>query len=160
MHCALKNIKMEDNNLSKRKRKTIVAVVSVVAVCAIIFLFLFSLFHLPERDPIETPELAENPNYVESPAGDFEETNDVMSAPQEQLSEMIGQLEMQYENASLNGEPYAAQQAGLRLALAYRRAGENQKATELVNKLIESYSFDTSFVEKCREFLNSSDTEK
>lgn len=146
---------MEENRKPVKNRKTIAAIVAVASIAVIIFLCLFSLFHLPERDPVETPELAENPNYVSSPAGDFEETNDVMSASQEEVSAMLGNLEMQYENAQLNGEPFEAQQAGMRLALAYYKAGEIQKARAFVNKLIETYPFDDSFVAKCREFLDT-----
>ena len=142
---------MEDNSNIRKKRKTIVAIVSVATVVVVLFLFLFSLFHLPERDPIETPPLAENPNYVESPASDFEETDDIMSASQEEVSQMLGNLEMQYENAKLNDEPYAAEQAGMRLALAYWKAGETQQANDFLNSLIQNYSYDDAFVAKCRD---------
>lgn len=146
---------MENTNNNKKKRRTLVAIVAVSSIAVVLFLCIFSLYHLPERDPVETPEMVENPNYVESPAGDFEETNDILSASQEQVSEMIGNLEMQYENAQLNDEPYAAQQAGLRLALAYSKAGQIQKAKDLTDSLINSYSYDEAFVAKCKEFLNT-----
>ncbi|MCH5229207.1 MAG: hypothetical protein J1F12_04335 [Muribaculaceae bacterium] len=146
---------MEVNQQPKKNRKTLVAVVAVGSIAVILFLCIFSLYHLPERETIETPELSENPNYVASPAGDFEETNDVMSASQEELSEMIGNLEMQYENAKLNGEPYTAQQAGLRLALAYWKAGEKQQAIDFTNSLMQNYPYDDNFVKKCREFIDT-----
>lgn len=146
---------MEDNNQNRKKKRTVVGIVAVSSIAVVLFLCIFSLYHLPERDPVETPVEAENPNYVESPAGDFEETNDIMSASQEQVSQMLGNLEMQYENAKLNGEPYDAQQAGMRLALAYRQAGQTQNATNLINSLIQDYSFDTPFVKKCEEFLKT-----
>lgn len=145
---------MAENNQPKR-RKTIVAVIAVASIAVVLFLCIFSLYHLPERDPVETPEMVEDPNYVESPAGDFEETNDVMSASQEEVSAMLGELEMQYENAKLNNEPYEAQQAGMRLALAYRQAGQTQEAEKLVNSLMENYSYDENFVAKCKEFLTT-----
>lgn len=144
---------MEENNrLSKKKRRTIAAVIAVASIAVILFLCIFSLYHLPERDPVETPEMVEDPNYVESPAGDFEETNDIMSASQEEVSNMLGNLELQYENAKINNEPYAAQQAGLRLAMAYWKAGQTQQAQDLIDSLIQTYSYDDSFVTKCREF--------
>lgn len=146
---------MEDNRQDVKKRRTLIAVVAVASVAVVLFLCIFSLYHLPERDPVETPEMVTDPNYVESPAGDFEETNDVLSASQEEASQMIGDLEMQYENAKLNGEPYAAEQAGLRLALAYRQAGETQQAITFTNSLIENFGYDTDFVSKCKEFLNT-----
>ena len=149
---------MEDNGMPRKKRRTIVAVIAVASIAVVLFLCIFSLYHLPERDPVRTPEMVENPNYVESPAGDFEETNDIMSASAEQVSARLGDLEMQYENAKLNGEPYAAQQAGMRLALAYWKAGETQQAKDFTNSLIENYSYDDSFVAKCREFLKTIDS--
>lgn len=146
---------MDEQAKNNKKRKTIAAVVAVVSIAAIIFICIFSLYHLPERDPVETPVIAENPNNVESPAGDFEETDDIMSASQENISEMLGDLEMQYENAKLNGEPYAAQQAGMRLALAYWKTGQTQQAVNFTNSLMQNFSYDTSFVEKCQELLKS-----
>ena len=144
---------MENTRPNGKKRKTIAAIVAVASITVLLFIFLFSLFHLPERDPVETPEIAENPNYMESPVADFEETNDIMSASQEEVSNMIGNLEMQYENAKLNSEPYAAQQNGLRLAMAYWKAGETQKAKDFTDSLIQQYSYDEAFVGKCKELL-------
>lgn len=144
---------MENKGDSGTNKKRIGGIIAVCAVIIVLFLFLFSLFHLPERDPIETPEIAENPNYVESPAGDFQETNDIDSSTPEQVSEMLGELELQYENAKINGEPYAAQQAGFRLAYAYYKAGEVGKAKEMLNVLMESNSYDEAFVGKCQELL-------
>lgn len=149
---------MEENNQNRKKKKTTVAIVAVSSIAVVLFLCIFSLYHLPTRDPVETPEMVENPNYVESPAGDFEETNDILSASQEEVSGMLGDLEMQYENALLNGEPYVAQQAGMRLALAYKKAGEPEQAKALINTLMENYSYDDSFVTKCKEFLQTFET--
>lgn len=146
---------MENNNQQRKKRRIATVVIAVSSIAVVIFLCIFSLYHLPERDPVRTPEMVVDPNYVESPAGDFEETNDIMNASQAQVSQMLGNLEMQYENAKLNDEPYAAQQAGLRLALAYWKAGEKQQAKDLVNSLETSYSFDESFMKKCKEFLDT-----
>lgn len=146
---------MERNNQQRKKRRIATVVIAVSSIAVVIFLCIFSLYHLPERDPVRTPEMVVDPNYVESPAGDFEETNDIMNASQAQVSQMLGNLEMQYENAKLNDEPYAAQQAGLRLALAYWKAGEKQQAKDLVNSLETSYSFDESFMKKCKEFLDT-----
>ena len=144
---------MEEIHQNKKKRKTLVAVIAVSSVAVVLFLCIFSLYHLPERDPVETPVMVENPNFVESPVGDFEETNDILSASQEQVSEMLGQLEMQYENAKLNNEPYAAEQSGLRLALAYWKAGEVEKARTFTTSLMQNYSYDDAFVAKCSDFL-------
>lgn len=151
---------MENNSQLKKKRSIIAAIIAVVSCAAVVFLCIFSLYHLPEREKVETPEMVENPNYVESPAGDFEETNDIMSASQEQVSQMLGDLEMQYQNASLNNEPYAAQQAGLRLALAYWKAGETQQAKDFINSLIQNFSYDEAFVGKCRELLKTISSDK
>ena len=139
----------------RRKRKTTVAIVAIISVAIVLFLCIFSLYHLPTRNPVETPEVAVDPNYVESPAGDFEETNDIMSATPQQVSERLGDLEMQYENAKINEEPYAAQQAGLRLALAYWKAGQTQQAIDFTNSLMQNYSYDNSFVAKCQDFLKT-----
>lgn len=144
---------MEDNNQAKKKRKTITAIVACSAVAVILFLCIFSLYHLPERDPVETPVNAENATIPETTIQDIDETNDILSASQEQVSEMLGDLEMQYENASLNGEPYVAQQAGLRLALAYSKAGEPGKAKEFLEALMQNYSYDETFVAKCKEMM-------
>lgn len=146
---------MEDNRQNQKKRKTIAAIIAVASVVIIIFVCIFSLYHLPERDPVETPQWDENATVAESPAEDFEATNDVMSASQEQVSEMLGSLEMQYENAKLNNEPYAAEQAGMRLALAYWKAGQTENAVTLTNSLIQNYSYDESFVAKCKELLHT-----
>ncbi|MCH5231417.1 MAG: hypothetical protein J1F43_06440, partial [Muribaculaceae bacterium] len=89
------------------------------------------------------------------PAEDFAETNDIMSASQEQVAEMLGELEMQYENAKVNNEPYLAQQAGMRLALAYWKAGQQQNAIEFTNSLIQTYSYDDTFVAKCKDLLKT-----
>lgn len=150
---------MENNDQNRKKRRrTIVAIVAIVSIAMVLFLCIFSLYHLPTRNPVETPEMVENPNYVESPAGDFQETNDIMSSSQEQVSEMLGDLEMQYQNARLNNEPYAAQQAGLRLALAYWKAGQKQQAVDFTNSLIQNYGYDESFLNKCQEFLKTIET--
>ena len=149
---------MEDNDQIRKRKKTLVAVVAVSSIAVVIFLCIFSLYHLPERDPVETPEMAENPNYVESPAGDFEETNDIMSASKQEVSQMLGNLEMQYENAKINGEPYQAEQSGLRLALAYWKADQPQHARELTNTLMQNFSYDQAFVGKCEKFLKILDS--
>ena len=146
---------MEENASNRKKRRTTAAIIAVCSIAVILFLCIFSLYHLPERDPVETPEVAENADVVTSPAEDFAETNDVMSASQEQLSEMLGNLEMQYQNARLNNEPYEAQQAGMRLALAYWKAGQTQNAVDFTNSLIQNYSYDENFVAKCQEFLKT-----
>lgn len=149
---------MEANNGNAKRRKTIVAVIAVVSVVVVIFLFIFSLYHLPTRNPVETPEWNENAEVVESPEQDFATTNDIMNSSQEEVGQMLGNLEMQYENAKVNNEPYEAQQAGMRLALAYDKAGEPQQARELINSLMQTYSYDSIFVSKCHEFLRSIDT--
>lgn len=146
---------MEEKQQSPRKRKTIVAVIAVSSIAVVLFLFIFSLYHLPTRNPVETPEVAENATVAESPEADFAETNDIMSSSQEQVSAMLGDLEMQFENAKLNNEPYTAQQAGMRLALAYWKAGDTQQAVDFTNSLIQTYSYDSSFVDKCNEFLKT-----
>lgn len=151
---------MENKVNNRKKRKTIVAIVAVSSIVVVLFLCIFSLYHLPTRNPVETPDMAENPNYVESPAGDFQETNDIMSASQQQVSEMLGDLEMQYQNAQLNNDPYAAMQDGLRLATAYWKAGQTQQARDLINSLMQNYSYEETFVTKCRELLNIIDSPK
>ena len=151
---------MEDNQLTKKKRKNIIGVIAITTIVVLLFLFIFSLYHLPERDPVETPELAVNANVDQTPLADFEETNDIMSASQEQLSEMLGNLEMEYENAKLNSEPYAAQQAGMRLAVAYWKAGQIQQAKDFINSLIQNYSYDETFVAKCNDLLKIIDSPK
>ena len=149
---------MEENAPNRKKRRTTAAIIAVCSIAVILFLCIFSLYHLPERDPVETPEVAENADVVTSPAEDFAETNDIMSASQEQVSEMLGNLEMQYQNARLNNEPYEAQQAGMRLALAYWKAGQTQQAVEFTDTLMKTYCFDQSFVSKCQDFLKTIDS--
>ena len=149
---------MDNNPQGSNRRKWVATAIAVVTIVVLLFIFIFSQFHLPERDPVRTPDMVENPNYVESPAGDFEETNDIMSASQEQVSEMLGNLEMQYENAKINDEPYAAEQAGMRLALAYWKAGETQQAKDFTNNLMQNFSYDEAFVGKCKEFLKVIDS--
>lgn len=144
---------MVDNNNSQKKRKVWVAVVAVSSIAVILFLCIFSLYHLPERDPVETPEVAENAEYVESPASDFQETNDIMSSSQQEVAEMLGELEMQYENDKVNGDSYAAQQAGFRLAFAYWKCGQIQQSKDLLETLMEDFSYDDTFVSKCQELL-------
>lgn len=144
---------MENDSQNRRKRKTITAVIAVASIAMILFLCIFSLYHLPERDPVVTPPLNENAQTGESPVIDLNETDDVLSASQEDASEMIGELEMQYENAKINNEPYQAQQAGLRLALAYFKAGQTQQALEFTNSLMQNYSYDQDFVTKCQDLI-------
>lgn len=145
---------MATDNQGNNHRRRNAAIVSICAAAVVLFVCIFSLYHLPERDPVETPVMAVDDNAVSSPAGDFEETNDVMSATPEEASAMIGQLEMQYENAALNSEPYQAQQDGMRLALAYIKAGQKDKAKEFIQKLMESYPYDSLFVNNCKQFIN------
>lgn len=147
---------MENNGVNRKKRRTIVAVVAVSSIAVVLFLCIFSLYHLPERDPVEAPVVEANATPVASPAEDFGETNDIMSASQEQASGMIGDLEMQYENAKLNNaEPYAAEQAGMRLALAYWKAGDVKQARDFTNSLIQNYSYDSTFVSRCNQLLET-----
>ena len=145
---------MEENTQPRKNKRTVAAIIAVASCVVIIFLCIFSLYHLPERDPVETPELAEDATVAELPAEDFAETNDIMSASQEEVSDMLGELEMQYENAKINAQPYEAEQAGLRLAMAYWKAGQPSQAKELVGELMSNYGYDESFVAKCQEFLN------
>ncbi|MCH5224878.1 MAG: hypothetical protein J1D77_02720 [Muribaculaceae bacterium] len=144
---------MEDKIQSKKKKKTIVAVVTVVSIVVVIFLFLFSLFHLPERNPDVTPPLSEDPGFVESPVAGFEETNDIMEGSGQEDSEMLGQLEMEYENATLNGPASEAEEAGMRLALAYWKANQPQQALDLLNSLLQQYPLDEPFVAKCKDMI-------
>ena len=148
---------MEGNSQNRKKSRTTAAIVAVCSIAVIIFLCIFSLYHLPERDPVETPEVAENATVAEMPVQDFAETNDIMSAQPEEVSEMLGELEMQYENAKVNNEPYVAQQAGMRLALAYWKAGEKQQAIDFTNSLMQTYSYDDAFVAKCKELIKTFD---
>lgn len=149
---------MDNNQRAAKKRKNIIAAIAVSTIVVLLFLFIFSLYHLPERDPVETPELTANANVEETPIADFEETDDIMSASQEKVSTMLGDLELQYENAKLNGEPYAAQQAGMRLGLAYWKAGQTQQAKDFINSLIQNYSYDDNFVAKCNDLLKIIDS--
>ena len=151
---------MEDQQLARKKRKRITAIIAVSSIVVLLFIFIFSLYHLPERDPVETPELAENAEVAQTPLQDFEETNDLMSASREEVSQMLGELELQYENAKVNNEPLVAQQAGLRLALAYSKAGQVKEAKNLLNSLMQNYSYDESFVNKCKEMLKIIDSSK
>ena len=148
---------MEGNSQNWKKSRTTAAIVAVCSIAVIIFLCIFSLYHLPERDPVETPEVAENATVAEMPVQDFAETNDIMSAQPEEVSQMLGELEMQYENAKVNNEPYVAQQAGMRLALAYWKAGEKQQAIDFTNSLMQTYSYDDAFVAKCKELIKTFD---
>ena len=149
---------MEENRQNMRNKKTIAAIVAVAAVAIVIFVCIFSLYHLPERDPVETPELPANATIAETPMQDFSETDDIMSASQQEVSEMLGELEMQYENAKVNDEPYVAEQAGMRLALAYWKAGETQQAKDFLNTLLQNYGYDEAFASKCREMLKTFDS--
>lgn len=142
-----------DQNKARRQRRMAVAIVSVASIAAILFVCIFSLYHLPTRNPVETPEYAVDDNAVSSPAGDIEETNDILEGSQENASNMIGTLEMDYQNAALNGEPYEAEQAGMRLALTYMKAGENTQAKSTLEKLIETYPYDNEFVGYCNKLL-------
>ena len=151
---------MEDQQLARKKRKRIAAIIAVSSIVVLLFIFIFSLYHLPERDPVETPKLAENAEVAQTPLQDFEETNDLMSASREEVSQMLGELELQYENAKVNNEPLVAQQAGLRLALAYSKAGQVKEAKNLLNSLMQNYSYDESFVNKCNEMLKIIDSSK
>lgn len=151
---------MEDNQQAKKKRRNIMAAVAISTIVVLLFLFIFSLYHLPERDPVETPELTANADVTETPLADFEATNDIMTASQEEVSGMLGELEMQYENAKVNNEPYEAEQAGMRLAVAYWKAGQVQNARDLVNSLIQNYGYDESFVGKCNDLLKIIDSPK
>lgn len=130
-----------------------IGIVSAIAAAIVIFVCIFSLYHLPERDPVETPVMAVDDNAVSSPAGDIEETNDMTQSTPEQVAAMIGDLEMQYQNAALNSEPYEAQQAGLRLALAYIKAGQESNAKELIDKMLEAYPYDKNFVDDCNKMI-------
>lgn len=148
---------MEDNKMDMKKRRIIAAWVACGSIAVILFLCIFSLYHLPERDPVETPEVAENAADINTPVQDFTETNDIMTSSQQQVSEMLGDLEMQYANAKVNDEPMAAEQAGARLALAYWKAGQTQQAKDLLNSLIQTYSYDTTYVAKCKELMATFD---
>lgn len=144
---------MEGNGSNSRNKRKIAGIVAVSSIAVILFLCIFSLYHLPERDPVETPEVTADATVAESPAEDFGETNDIMSASQEEVSQMLGELQMQYENAKLNAQPLVAEQAGMRLALAYWKAGQKEQAVELTNSLLDNYGYDEAFAAKCQQLL-------
>lgn len=125
-----------------------------VAVLVIIFVFIFSMFHLQQRGEYRIDDTIVNYNYVPSPDNGLRETYDLVNSSKEEISNFIPELELQYSNASLNAEPYEAQQAGMRLALAYIKIHDRKDARDILNKLIESYPYDTEFVKKCNMLLN------
>lgn len=125
-----------------------------VAVLVIIFVFIFSMFHLQQRGEYRIDDTIVNYNYVPSPDNGLRETYDLVNSSKEEISNLISELELQYSNASLNAEPYEAQQAGMRLALAYIKIHDRKDARDILNKLIESYPYDTEFVKKCNMLLN------
>lgn len=125
-----------------------------VAVLVIIFVFIFSMFHLQQRGEYRIDDTIVNYNYVPSPDNGLRETYDLVNSSKEEISSFIPELELQYSNASLNAEPYEAQQAGMRLALAYIKIHDRKDARDILNKLIESYPYDTEFVKKCNMLLN------
>ena len=137
----------------RRQRRIAVAVVAVASVAAILFVCIFSLYHLPTRNPVETPEMVVDPNDVASPAGDMEMTQQVVNASPEEASAMLGELEMNYQNAALNGENSEAQQAGMRLVYAYEKAGQTQNARNLLQKMMADYAYDTAFTADCQKLL-------
>lgn len=47
---------------NRSRKKTIVTIVAIVSIAVVIFLCIFSLYHLPTRNPVETPELMANPD--------------------------------------------------------------------------------------------------
>ena len=142
---------MDNNPQGSNRRKWVATAIAVVTIVVLLFIFIFSQFHLPERDPVETPEWTENADIVTTPAQDFAETNDITSASPEELSNMLGNLELQYENAKVNNESYATQQSGFRLAYAYWKAGQTENALILLKSLSMDFSYDQNFVEKCND---------
>lgn len=125
-----------------------------VAVLVIIFVFIFSMFHLQQRGEYRIDDTIVNYNYVPSPDNGLRETYDLVNSSKEEISNFIPELELQYSNASLNAEPYEAQQAGMRLALAYIKIHDRKDARDILNKLIESNPYDIEFVKKCNMLLN------
>lgn len=73
---------MEDMNQNSKKRKTTAAIIAVCSIAVVLFLCIFSLYHLPERDPVETPPLDVNATMEETPVTDFQETNDTIISPE------------------------------------------------------------------------------
>lgn len=142
---------MQDNKPNYFRRTNIVW---TVAVLVIIFVFIFSMFHLQQRGEDRLDDTIVNYNFVPSPDNGLRETYDLVNSTSEEVGAMIPQLEMQYENAVVNSEPYLAQQDGMRLALAYIKVHDRNQASRLLENLIKTYPYDTDFVSRCQKILN------
>ena len=143
---------MKEDNKPNYFRRT--NIVWTVAVLVIIFVFIFSMFHLQQRGEYKIDDTLVNYNFVPSPDNGLRETYDLVNSSSEEVNNMIPELEMQYQNATLNSEPYEAQQTGMRLALAYIKIHDRKQARAILNNLIAAYPYDTDFVKKCNMLLN------
>lgn len=144
---------MENNQDNRQKiinRRTLVWAIAAVV---IIFVFIFSMFHLQQRGKDVTPENPVTVDVTQDPEISMDETQEITSASQEQAEALVPQYELEYSNASLNSDSYQIQTAGLRLAIAYFKAGQIENGENLISKLMEQFSYDPSYESRCKEIL-------
>ena len=111
------------------------------------------MFHLHQRGEYKLDDAIVNYNYVPAATVGLNESYNLLNSTAEETRNYIPNLELQYANASVNNEPYQAQECGMRLALAYLKIHDRDKAAQILNNLIATYSFDQTFVAKCKLIL-------
>lgn len=140
---------MDDQNKKIRNRNNLIWGAIVIV---IIFVFIFSMFHLQQRGEYRLDDAIVAYN-APNPYDNAEIFNTIESGNDSERQEAISTLKLNFENATLNNEPYQAQQNGLLLALAYLKAHDRESAKNLLAQLISSYPYDTEFVDRCKDIL-------
>lgn len=119
------------------------------AVIIIIFLFIFSMFHLQQRGHYNTDDVISELNYypVDNENFDWENSSD------SEINQYINSLQLQYDNASLNGSYQQVEVAGMNLAMGYLKIHDRPQAIEILTKLKEQFSYDAAFVTRCNKII-------
>lgn len=144
-----------ENNHKTQLRKT--TVIWSSAVIIIIFLFIFSMFHLQQRGEYRVDDTLVDYNYTPEAYQSPNAVNDFSNSSQSDVESLIPQLQLNYDNAALNGDYMDVQAAGMTLAMAYLKIHDRKDCKKVLNSLIEQYPEDQAFVAQCQKILKRID---
>lgn len=92
-------------------------------------------------------------NYVPAFSKDGEEIADISAMSESELKDYLPALMKAYEDAPAD-DIQECQDSGMRLAMAYLKLHEREKAVSLLNELKSRFDYDEDYVAKCNKIIN------
>lgn len=144
---------MDQETKIKIQRRKTTLIWSTVVIC-IIFLFIFSMFHLQQRGEYKMDETIVSYNDPYAFYTGSSTPGNVSSSSESEVKTLLPQLQLDYDNAKVNGDFANIQQSGMTLAMAYLKLHDRRQARNLLDELKQQFSYDTQFVAQCDKVLN------